>query len=87
LPIALPIAGAAGFDLIWFGVLTVVAVEVGLLTPPFGLSVYIIKSAMDDPDLRVGEIFRGALPFVARHARLSRPHHRFPPIATWLARL
>lgn len=64
LPIALPVAEAAGFDLVWFGVLTVIAVETGLLTPPFGLSVYTIKSAMDDPDLRIGDIFRGALPFV-----------------------
>jgi C4-dicarboxylate transporter DctM subunit len=75
LPIALPIAEAAGFDLVWFGVLTVVAVEVGLLTPPFGLSVYIIKSAMDDPDLKVGEIFRGTLPFVGAML-VSIAHHR-----------
>jgi C4-dicarboxylate transporter DctM subunit len=87
LPIALPIAEAAGFDLVWFGVLTVVAVEVGLLTPPFGLSVYIIKSAMDDPDLKVGEIFRGDAALRRRHAGLDCSHHRFPQIATWLARL
>ncbi|GAB4511838.1 MAG: TRAP transporter permease [Roseibium sp.] len=87
LPIALPIAGAAGFDLIWFGVLTVLAVEVGLLTPPFGLSVYIIKSAMDDPDLRVGQIFRGALPFVAAMLVCLALIVAFPPIATWIARL
>ncbi|MFD2856287.1 TRAP transporter large permease subunit [Seohaeicola zhoushanensis] len=66
LPIALPVASAAGFDLIWFGVLTVVAVEMGLLTPPFGLSVYTIKSAIDDPDLRVGDIFRGLFPLSSR---------------------
>ncbi len=87
LPIALPVAEAAGFDLIWFGVLTVVAVEVGLLTPPFGLSVYTIKSAMDDPDLRVGEIFRGALPFVLTMVIALAVIIAFPPIATWLARL
>ena len=87
LPIALPIAQAAGFDLIWFGVLTVIAVEVGLLTPPFGLSVYVIKSAMEDLDLRVGEIFCGAFPFVL--AMLVSIAHivAFPSIATWLARL
>jgi C4-dicarboxylate transporter, DctM subunit len=87
LPIALPVAQAAGFDLIWFGVLTVVSVEVGLLTPPFGLSVYVIKSAMDDPDLRVGEIFRGALPFVGAMLVSLALIVSFPPIATWLARL
>ena len=87
LPIALPVANAAGFDLIWFGVLTVVAVEVGLLTPPFGLSVYTIKSAMDDPDLKVGEIFRGAFPFVVAMLVSLGLIIAFPSIATWLARL
>ncbi len=87
LPIALPVATAAGFDMIWFGVLTVVAVEIGLLTPPFGLSVYTIKSAMDDPDITVGEIFRGALPFVAATLFALVVVAAFPPIATWLARL
>ncbi|MFN7027632.1 MAG: TRAP transporter large permease [Pseudorhizobium sp.] len=87
LPIALPIAQAAGFDLIWFGVLTVVAVEVGLLTPPFGLSVYVIKSAMDEPDLRVGEIFRGTFPFVLAMLASIAVIIAFPSIATWLARL
>lgn len=87
LPIALPIAQAAGFDLIWFGVLTVVAVEVGLLTPPFGLSVYVIKSAMDAPDLKVGEIFRGATPFVLAMLVSIALIIAFPSIATWLARL
>ena len=87
LPIALPVAEAANFDLIWFGVLTVVAVEIGLLTPPFGLSVFTIKSAMDDPDLKVGEIFRGTLPFIAAMLVSILLIIAFPSIATWLARL
>ncbi len=87
LPVALPIAQAAGFDMIWFGVLTVIAVEVGLLTPPFGLSVYTIKSAMKDPGLGVGEIFRGAVPFVVAMLFSIALIILFPPIATWLARL
>lgn len=87
LPVALPVAEAAGFDMIWFGVLTVVAVETGLLTPPFGLSVYTIKSAMDDPGLKVGEIFQGALPFVGAMLLTLAILVAFPPIATWLARL
>ena len=87
LPIALPVAGAAGFDLIWFGVITVIAVEIGLLTPPFGLSVYTIKSALDDPDLKVGEIFRGAVPFIAAMLVTLAVIALFPSTATWLARL
>lgn len=85
LPIALPVASAAGFDLIWFGVLTVVAVEMGLLTPPFGLSVYTIKSALLDSDLRIGEIFSGAFPFVIAMLVSLVILIAFPSIATWLA--
>ncbi len=87
LPIALPIAIAADFDLIWFGVMTVIAVEIGLLTPPFGLSVYTIKSAMNDKRLKVGEIFRGAFPFVATMLVVLVVIGFVPGIATWLARL
>jgi len=87
LPIALPVADAAGFDLIWFGVITVIATEIGLLTPPFGLSVYTIKSAMDDPDLKVGEIFRGAVPFILAMLATLIVIILFPSIATWLAHL
>ncbi|HMO08004.1 MAG TPA: TRAP transporter large permease subunit [Paracoccaceae bacterium] len=87
LPIALPIAQAAQFDMIWFGVLTVIAVEIGLLTPPFGLSVYTIRAAIDDPKLKVGDIFRGALPFAATMVLSLLVIGLFPGIATWLARL
>jgi TRAP-type mannitol/chloroaromatic compound transport system permease large subunit len=87
LPIALPVAREADFDMIWFGVLTVVAVEIGLLTPPFGLSVYTIKSTLNDPTLPVGDIFRGAVPFVAAMLVALAILAAFPPIATWLARL
>ncbi|MDQ0314442.1 TRAP transporter large permease [Amorphus orientalis] len=87
LPIALPVAEAANFDMIWFGVLTVVAVEIGLLTPPFGLSIYTIKSAMNDPDLPVSEIFRGALPFVLAMMMSLLILVMVPSISTWLARL
>ena len=47
LPLMLPIAEQFGMNLIWFGVITVVAVEIGLLTPPFGLSIYVIKSTLE----------------------------------------
>ena len=87
LPIALPVAEAADFDRIWFGVLTVVAVEMGLLTPPFGLSVYTIKSAMDDPELKVGDIFRGTVPFVVAMIVALAILVAVPEISTWLARL
>lgn len=64
LPFAIPVVRALGGDLIWFGVVTVVAIEIGLLTPPFGISVYVVKSTLDDQRITLHEIFAGAFPFV-----------------------
>jgi C4-dicarboxylate transporter DctM subunit len=64
LPLALPVATALGANLVWFGVVTTIAIEIGLLTPPFGLSVYVIKASMNDPSMTLATIFRGAFPFV-----------------------
>lgn len=64
-PLMLPIIQPMGIDLVWFGIVTVIAVEIGLLTPPFGISVYVIKSALaeEDSDLTLWDIFLGAAPF------------------------
>lgn len=64
LPLVLPVVAELRIDPVWFGVVTVVAVEVGLLTPPFGLSVLTIKSALGDQGISVADIFIGSLPFV-----------------------
>ena len=64
-PIGAPIAQAMGFDLIHFGIVTIIAVEMGLLTPPFGISVFTVKATLADPDVGIETIFAGALPFVA----------------------
>jgi C4-dicarboxylate transporter, DctM subunit len=63
-PIAVPIAQSFGFDLIHFGIVTVIAVEVGLLTPPFGISVFTVKSTLGDADISVEAIFAGAMPYI-----------------------
>jgi TRAP-type C4-dicarboxylate transport system permease large subunit len=64
LPLALPVVGELGGNLIWFGIVTVIGVEIGLLTPPLGLSVYVIQSTLDDDRISLGTIFSGAFPFV-----------------------
>jgi len=51
-----------GFDPIWFGVIVVIAVELGLITPPVGMNVFVIKSVA--PDTSLVQIFRGVTPFV-----------------------
>jgi len=62
-PIILPVMVSLNTDLIWFGIVTIIAVEIGLLTPPFGISVYVIKSTLEDQSITLGSIFLGAAPF------------------------
>jgi len=64
LPFAIPVVKALGGDPIWFGVVAVVAIEIGLLTPPFGISAYVVKATLDDPRVTLQDIFTGAFPFV-----------------------
>lgn len=63
-PIAAPIAHGLGFDLVHFGIITVIGVEVGLLTPPFGISIFTVHASLGDKNTRLESIFAGALPFV-----------------------
>lgn len=63
LPLVLPVVSGMGANLIWFGIITVIAVEIGLLTPPFGLSVFTIKATLHDETISLNDIFAGAFPF------------------------
>ena len=64
LPIVLPVAAALNADPIWFGIATIVAIEIGLLTPPFGLSVFVVKGALPPGYATLGDVFIGSGPFV-----------------------
>jgi C4-dicarboxylate transporter DctM subunit len=61
-PIILPPLKAAGFDLIWFGVLMTIVMEAGLIHPPVGLNIFVIKNIA--PDIALSDIIWGVLPFV-----------------------
>jgi tripartite ATP-independent transporter DctM subunit len=61
LPIVIPIMVALGYDLIWFGVVMVIVLEMGLIDPPVGINVFIVKGLV--PDVPVSQIFAGVLPF------------------------
>jgi len=63
-PIAAPIAQSLGIDLSHFGIVTVLAVEIGLLTPPFGISVFTVHNTLNDPSVGVDQIFKATLPFI-----------------------
>ncbi len=83
-PLMLPVISAFDVDLVWFGIVTVIAVEIGLLTPPFGISVYVIKATLDDPDIALKDIFLGAAPFALMMVACLALVIFFPSIATGL---
>ncbi len=84
-PIAVPIAKSFGIDLVHFGIVSIVAVEIGLLTPPFGLSVFAVQSAIGTDRIRLETIFAGSFPFVATMFAVLWLLIFFPPLSTWLA--
>jgi tripartite ATP-independent transporter DctM subunit len=83
-PLMLPVVIPMNIDLVWFGIVTVLAVEIGLLTPPFGISVYVIKATLDDPDITLGDIFAGAAPFALMMLAVLGLVLAFPWVATGL---
>lgn len=83
-PLMLPVITNMGVDLVWFGIITIIAVEIGLLTPPFGISVFVIKSSLDDPTISLGDIFIGAAPFALMMLVILALVLVFPPLATML---
>lgn len=86
LPLLLPLYHAAGIDLIWFGVVCVKLLEIGLVTPPVGLNVYVIKGALGDR-VSLGEIFRGTSWFLAADLVTLALLIAFPVISLWLPAL
>ena len=81
-----PIAVKLGYEPIAFAVIAIIAIEAGLLTPPFGLLVYTVKSAIQnfDPDIGVMTIFRSSIPYWIIMLIGMTVIIRFPEIATWL---
>jgi tripartite ATP-independent transporter DctM subunit len=61
-PVFYPVVADMGMDLVWFGIIVVVATEISLITPPVGLNVFVLKSVIPEVDLKV--IFRGVFPFL-----------------------
>ena len=62
-PLFLPLIEPMGLSLVWFGIVTVVGAEIGLLTPPLGISCFVIKSTLNDDRISLKDVFLGALPF------------------------
>ena len=81
-PILYPIITAAGFDPIWFGVIMTINMEIGLITPPVGLNLFVIQGIA--PDISIGKILKGSFPFVLLMILQIVLMCIFPEIATWL---
>ena len=82
IPIVFPIIKALGFDPVWFGIIVVMVVELGLITPPIGMNVFVIKGIAKDVPLET--IFRGVMPFVVAQIALIAILVVAPQIALWL---
>ncbi|MDV4168535.1 TRAP transporter large permease [Rhodovulum sp. FJ3] len=81
-PLFVPIASAAGIDLIWFGIFAVMVVEMGLITPPVGMNLFVLKTVQ--PDIKLTELWRGAAPFVVADFIRVAIIIALPAIVIWL---
>jgi TRAP-type C4-dicarboxylate transport system permease large subunit len=82
-PIAAPVVVAMGFDGVWFGILVVKMIEIGLITPPVGINVFIIAGVMNQ---RVEDVFRRVAPFVVLDLAVTAVFFFVPDLVLWLPR-
>jgi TRAP-type C4-dicarboxylate transport system permease large subunit len=82
LPILFPIVSKLGFDPVWFGIIVTINVEMGMITPPFGLNLFILKASLREVTME--DIVRGSLPFVLLLMVGLAVVMVFPMLATWL---
>ena len=81
-PLFSPLIVAQGFDLVWFGIIVVVATEIALITPPIGMNVFVLRATL--PDVPVSTIFKGLAPFILTDVVRLGLLIAFPAISLWL---
>ena len=86
LPFYIPLANALGLDLLWFGVLLLLVMEISFTTPPFGLLLYVMKGVAP-PEIGMGQIYKAALPFIVLEVIVLVLLIVIPELATWLPTL
>ena len=84
-PVFLPLAVAIGYDPVWFGVLVVIVVEVGLMTPPVGMNLFVVRAQM--PDIPLSALYVGVMPFLLANIALIAVLLALPDVALWLPAL
>jgi len=82
-PLYVPLVGALGFDLIWYGVLYTITCQIAYMTPPFGYNLFLMR-AMAPPEISLGDIYRSITPFVAVMIIGLALVTAFPQVALWL---
>jgi len=82
LPIIFPTVSALGYDPIWFGVLIVHIVEIGMITPPFGINLFILRGII--PEAKAAEVIRGVVPFIITDLFTLIIYMAFPQVALFL---
>jgi len=83
LPMFMPLVTTFGFDPVWFGIIMLINLEVAMLSPPFGMLLFVMKGVAP-PDITMGDIYQSAIPFVLLDLAAMAILTIFPPIATWL---
>ncbi|MCP1168542.1 TRAP transporter large permease subunit, partial [Limimaricola sp. ASW11-118] len=81
-PLLAPVAQELGFDLVWFGILVVTVAEIGLITPPIGLNLFVVQAAAGD--VRQTTVIRGILPFIMADILRLVLLVAFPALVLWL---
>jgi TRAP-type C4-dicarboxylate transport system permease large subunit len=83
LPFFMPLVSLYGFDPVWFGVLFLMCMQLGLLTPPFGMLLFTMKSVAPR-DITMHQVYRASLPYVALGLAMLAAVVLVPAVATWL---
>ncbi len=82
-PLYVPLVGALGFDLVWYGVLYTITCQIAYMTPPFGYNLFLMR-AMAPPEVSLRDIYMSIIPFVGVMTLALATVMAFPKIALWL---
>ena len=81
-PLFFPVITSLGYDPIWFGIIIVIVVQIGLISPPVGMNIFVVKNLLRH--ITIGTVFRGVTPFTVALVALLAVIVAFPGLATWL---
>jgi TRAP-type C4-dicarboxylate transport system permease large subunit len=81
-PVLFPVVFALGFDPVWFGIIVIIVVQIGLISPPIGMNIFVVKSLLRH--MTRGTVFRGVTPFSVALVALLAIVVAFPQLATYL---